>query len=164
MSELRVRSKTIEVDGNVPLEHVFDGWGAGGKNVSPALAWSGAPPETRSYAVTVYDPDAPTGSGFWHWQVFNIPASVTEFAAGVGDVKRGIAPPGAVQGRNDYGQPGYGGPCPPPGDKPHRYVFTVFALRVERIDLDASATAAMIGFQLNGNALAKTSFIAYYAR
>ena len=164
MADLRISSKTVPADGTVPMEHVFDGWGCTGKNVSPALEWSGAPAGTKSFAVTCYDPDAPTGSGWWHWQIFNVPASATRLETGAGDPKSGKAPKGSVQGRNDYGAVGWGGPCPPPGDKPHRYVFTVFALKVERIDLDASASAAAIGFNLNANALAKASFTARYGR
>lgn len=164
MADLRISSKTIQADTTVPMEHVFDGWGCTGKNVSPELEWSGAPAGTKSFAVTCFDLDAPSGSGWWHWQVFNIPASVTKLEKGAGDPKSGKAPKGCVQGRNDYGAVGFGGPCPPPGDKPHRYVFTVFALKVERIDLDSSASAAAIGFNLNANTLAKASFTAKYGR
>ncbi len=164
MAEFRISSPAFQPNGTIQAEQVFDGWGCTGKNVSPELQWSGAPAEAKSFALTVYDPDAPTGSGFWHWQIFNIPPSVTKLAAGAGDPKRGLAPAGSVHGRNDYGAIGYGGPCPPPGDKPHRYVFTVFALKVPRIDLDASATAAVVGFNLNANALARASFTATYGR
>src|SRR5512138_2302132 len=164
MADLRISSKTIQADATVPMEHVFDGWGCTGKNVSPELEWSGAPAGTKSFAVTCYDPDAPTGSGWWHWQIFNIPASVTRLEKAAGDPKSGKAPKGSVQGKNDYGAIGWGGPCPPPGDKPHRYVFTIFALKADRIDLDASASAAAIGFNLNANALAKASFTAKYGR
>ncbi len=142
----------------------FNGFGCSGENKSPALTWSGAPKGTKSFAVSVYDPDAPTGSGWWHWYVVNIPANATKLAPGAGDPKRGLAPAGSVQGRNDYGAIGYGGPCPPPGDKPHRYIFTVFALKTPKIDLDASASAAVIGFNLNANVLAKATVTAYYGR
>src|SRR6266571_4858543 len=99
---------------------VFKGFGCEGKNVSPSLAWRNAPAGTKSFAITVYDPDAPTGSGWWHWIVFDIPADVTSLPAGVGNPASGQTPKGAVQSKNDFGKPGYGGPCPPQGDKPHR--------------------------------------------
>lgn len=164
MAQFELRSSDVKANEPVPTEQVFDGWGCTGKNVSPALEWSGAPAGTRSFALTVYDPDAPTGSGFWHWQIFNIPASVTKLAKGAGDPKALLAPAGSVQGRNDYGSIGYGGPCPPPGDAPHRYVFTVFALKTERIELDATASAAVIGFNLNANVIARATFTSTYGR
>ncbi len=164
MDDFRISSTAFQPNGTIQAEQVFDGWGCTGRNVSPELQWTGAPAGTKSFALTVYDPDAPTGSGFWHWQIFNLPASVTKLVAGAGDPARGLAPAGSVHGRNDYGAVGYGGPCPPPGDKPHRYIFTVFALKVPRLDLDASASAAVIGFNLNANVLAKASVTAYYGR
>jgi Raf kinase inhibitor-like YbhB/YbcL family protein len=164
MAEFRISSPAFQPNGTIQAEQVFDGWGCTGKNVSPELQWSGAPADAKSFALTVYDPDAPTGSGFWHWQIFNIPANVTKLAAGAGDPERGLAPAGSVHGRNDYGAIGYGGPCPPPGDKAHRYVFTVFALKTPKLDLDASASAAVIGFNLNANVIAKASVTAYYGR
>lgn len=164
MAEFRISSPSFQPNGTIQAEQVFDGWGCTGRNVSPEVEWSGAPADAKSFALTVYDPDAPTGSGFWHWQIFNIPADVTQLAAGAGDPKRGLAPAGSVQGRNDYGAIGYGGPCPPPGDKPHRYIFTVFALKAPKIDLDASASAAVIGFNLNANVIARATVTAYYGR
>ena len=156
-------SPTITDGGTIGMEHVFGGFGCTGMNISPALAWSGAPAGTKSFAVTVYDPDAPTGSGWWHWTVVNIPASVTSLAAGAGSTSPAL-PKGAVEGRTDYGTPGYGGPCPPKGDKPHRYVFTVFALRVDTIDVNGEASGAMVGYNLNANKIATTSFTAMFGR
>src|SRR5262249_7338896 len=98
-------------------------FGCKGGNISPSLSWSGAPSDAKSFAITVYDPDAPTGSGFWHWVVFNIPASTTSIPLGAGDVKKKLMPKGVIQSRNDFGIDGYGGPCPPQGDKPHHYIF-----------------------------------------
>ena len=144
--------------------HVFNGFGCSGQNVSPALSWTGAPAGTKSFAVTVYDPDAPTGSGWWHWVVYNIPANVTSLAAGAGSTTPAAMPAGAVQGTTDFGSKGYGGPCPPPGDKPHRYVVTVHALKTEKIELPANATAALVGFELNANRLASATLTARYGR
>jgi Raf kinase inhibitor-like YbhB/YbcL family protein len=130
-------------------------------DLSPHLAWSGAPEGTRSYAVTCYDPDAPTGSGFWHWTVANIPSDVTGLAAGAGS-PGGDLPKGAVQGRTDYGQPGFGGAAPPPGHGPHRYIFTVFAVDTERLDVTADDSGAVFGFNLHFHTLAKASITATY--
>ena len=158
-------SPTIKPGSMLTDAQVFKGFGCEGKNVSPALKWSGAPAGTKSYAVTVYDPDAPTGSGWWHWVVYNIPATATELpeGAGAGDGK-GALPAGAVQGRTDFGSAGFGGACPPPGDKPHRYIFTVHALKTDKIDVPADASAALVGFMINANRLAKASFEAKYGR
>ncbi len=139
-------------------------FGCSGENKSPALKWSGAPKDTKSFAVTVYDPDAPTGSGFWHWMVVNIPANVTELKADAGNASGANLPPGAKQVRIDYGVAAWGGACPPPGDKPHRYIFTVYALKTDKLELPADATAAVGGFNINGNAIAKASFTAKYGR
>ena len=163
-SEFRLASPELPAGGRFEARQVFNGFGCNGGNISPALRWSGAPAGTRSFALTVYDPDAPTGSGWWHWVMFDIPPGVTALAAGAGDPSGGKAPKGAVQGRTDFGATGYGGPCPPAGDKPHRYVFTLFALKLDKLAADPAATAAMIGFTLNANALEKTSFTIYYGR
>lgn len=157
-------SPTIKPGSTLTQEQVFSGFGCTGKNVSPALKWSGAPEGTKSYAVTVYDPDAPTGSGWWHWVVYNLPASVTELGAGAGDASGANLPKGAAQGRTDFGSAAFGGACPPPGDKPHRYIFTVHALKVDKIEPPADATAALIGFLINANRLGKASFTAKYGR
>ena len=125
-------------------------------NTSPHLKWSGAPEGTKSYAVTCYDPDAPTGSGFWHWTVANIPADVTELTAG------GPMPAGAVEGRTDYGEPGFGGAAPPAGHGPHRYIFTVFAVDVEKLDVTADNSGAVFGFNLHFHTLARASITATY--
>ncbi len=162
--DFRLTSPTLKDRGTIGNEHVFNGFGCSGSNVSPELRWERAPKETKSFAVTVYDPDAPTGSGWWHWVIFNIPPSVTSLPSGAGKTDGGGAPQGAVQSMTDFGQPGYGGPCPPSGDKPHRYVFTVFALKVDQLPLKKEASGAMVGFYLNQNALRKASFMAKYGR
>lgn len=143
---------------------VYDGFGCTGGNVSPDLRWSGAPQGTKSYAVTVYDPDAPTGSGWWHWLVYNIPADVTELVLDAGSQGGELLPDGAVQGRSDFGLFAFGGACPPEGDGDHRYVFTVFALSTAVIEIPQDASAAMIGFMLNANVLAKAQLTATYGR
>ena len=157
-------SPTIKPGSMLSEAQVFKGFGCEGKNISPALKWSGAPKDTKSFAVTVYDPDAPTGSGWWHWVVFNIPASVSELPEGAGAADGKALPAGAVQGRTDFGAPGFGGACPPKGDKPHRYVFTVHALKTDKIDVPPEATAALVGFMLTANRLGKASFEARYGR
>lgn len=140
-----VRSPEIKPAGTIAQEQVFNGFGCQGGNISPALSWSGAPAGTKSYAVTVYDPDAPTGSGWWHWVVFNIPASASGLPKNAGNPQTNLLPSGSIQSRTDFGKPGYGGPCPPEGDKPHRYVITLHALKVDKLPLDADAPAAWWG-------------------
>ncbi len=125
-------------------------------NTSPHLRWSDAPEGTKSYAVTCYDPDAPTGSGFWHWTVANIPADVTELPTG------GPMPAGSVEGRTDYGETGFGGAAPPPGHGPHRYIFTVFAVDTETLDVTPDNSGAVFGFNLHFHTLAKASITATY--
>ena len=140
------------------------GFGCGGGNRSPHLAWHGAPDGTKSYALTCYDPDAPTGSGFWHWVVVNIPPDVASLAQNAGNPKAGLLPKGVDQVRTDYGAPGYGGPCPPAGDHPHRYLFALHAVAVDRLDVGAHTSAAVIGFQLHFNTLAKATLMGLYKR
>jgi Raf kinase inhibitor-like YbhB/YbcL family protein len=145
-------------------QHVFKGFGCEGENISPALAWKNAPAGTKSFAITVYDPDAPTGSGWWHWVVANIPADTASLPQGAGDATGSKLPKGAVQIRTDFGAPGYGGPCPPVGHGDHRYVFTVHALKVDKLDLPDGASPALVGFNLHFNTLAKASLTAKYGR
>ena len=157
-------SPSIKPGSTLTEAQVFKGFGCEGKNISPALKWSGAPKDTKCFALTVYDPDAPTGSGCWHWVVYNIPASATELPEGAGAADGKAMPAGAVQGRTDFGTAGFGGACPPPGDKPHRYIFTVHALKTEKIDAPADASAALVGFMINANRIGKASFEAKYGR
>lgn len=159
-----LRSKEVAAGATMGNAQVFNSFGCSGQNISPSLAWTGAPAGTKSYALTVYDPDAPTGSGWWHWVVYNIPGSAKAIAAGAGDAKKNALPAGSVQGNTDFGTPGYGGPCPPAGDKPHRYIFTLYALKVDKMDIPAGATAAFVGFNIRGNMLGKAAFTALYGR
>jgi Raf kinase inhibitor-like YbhB/YbcL family protein len=160
----KLTSPEIKAHARIPASFEFNGFGCAGENRSPALQWSGAPKGTKSFAVTVYDPDAPTGSGWWHWMVINIPADATGLAAGVGDVSGSKLPAGAVQNRIDYGVAAWGGTCPPKGDKPHHYIFTVYALKTDKLEVPADATAALTGYMIHGNAFAKASFTALYGR
>lgn len=157
-------SPDIKPNGSLGDAQLFNGFGCSGKNISPALQWHGAPAGTKSYAVTLYDPDAPTGSGWWHWVVYNIPADATGLPEGAGAADGKGLPSGSAQGRTDFGTAAFGGACPPLGDKPHRYVFTVFALKTDKIDVPADASAALIGFMVHANTLAKASFSARYGR
>jgi len=159
-----LQSPDIQADALIDSRFEFDGFGCSGENKSPALTWSGAPQGTKSFAVTVYDPDAPTGSGWWHWFVIDIPATVTELPADAGAVGDANLPQGARHVRIDYGVSGWGGVCPPEGDPPHRYVFTVHALGTDKLEIPPDATAALAGFMVNANSLGKASFTSKYGR
>ena len=143
---------SVDMADGRPLDELYAHTSVGGKNLSPHLSWSGFPAETRGFVVTCFDPDAPTGSGFWHWVAVNLPASVTELDRGVDPL-----PEGAFTVRNDYGDTGYGGAAPPPGDRPHRYVFAVHALDVDRLEVGAGATPAYVGFNLAFHTLARAT-------
>ena len=159
-----LQSAEIKPNSTIAAAQVYKGFGCDGDNVSPSLSWKNAPAGAKSFAVTVYDPDAPTGSGWWHWVIFNIPPNMTSLSLGIGNPASGQTPKGAVQSRTDFGKPGYGGPCPPKGDKPHRYIFTIYALKVAKIDADENASGALVGFMLNANKLGEASFTATYGR
>ena len=163
-SAFTLSSPQIKEGGSLANEQVFNSFGCTGDNVSPELSWSGAPKETKSFAVNVYDPDAPTGSGWWHWVLINLPASTTKLPLGAGDATKNLLPAGALQTQTDFGTPGFGGACPPQGDKPHRYIFTVYALKVESLPLDAKASGALAGYYINANTIAKASITATYGR
>ena len=152
-----VSSGDVQDGGVLPDAHVY----AEG-NTSPELSWSGAPAGTLSYAVTCFDPDAPTGSGFWHWSVFDIPADVTSLPRGAGSGRFPGLPDGAVHARNDYGTRDFGGAAPPPGDGPHRYVFTVYAVDQEKLGPDADTSPAAVGFNLRFHTLGRAQLVAEY--
>ncbi len=158
-----VTSSDISDGDTLATPHRSGIFGAGGDDVSPQLAWQGFPAQTRSFAVTVYDPDAPTASGFWHWAVFNLPLSTTELASGAGSADGGTLPPGAVTLANDAGLKQYLGAAPPPGHGPHRYFFVVHAVDVESLDIPADARPAFLGFNLFSHVLGRARIVAHYA-
>jgi Raf kinase inhibitor-like YbhB/YbcL family protein len=160
---MTLSSTDIAPDTTISNDYVYNNFGCTGKNISPALTWENAPKDTKSFAVTVYDPDAPTGSGWWHWIIYDLGAFSTGVPRGMGSGAMSI-PKYAHQATNDYGQASYGGPCPPVGSKPHRYIFTVYALKVEKLNIPAGATAAMVGFALNANTIEKAELTALYGR
>lgn len=162
---LQLRSDSFDDGDYLGAEFVLSedyGFGCGGGNRSPHLGWSGAPHGTKSFAVTCYDPDAPTGSGFWHWLVVNIPPDVSELVLGSGDGS-GI-PEGALQTRTDFGQPGWGGPCPPEGDHPHRYLFTIHAVSAETLAVETDTMPAVVGFNLHFATIESATLMGLYKR
>jgi Raf kinase inhibitor-like YbhB/YbcL family protein len=161
----QVASFTLESDDvkdGERLANAFVHGSAGGENHSPQLRWSGFPAETRGFAVTCYDPDAPTGSGFWHWVLPNLPAATKELARGAGS--GGELPAGAFHVRNDFGESAYGGAAPPPGDRVHRYVFAVHALDVEQLEATPEASCAYVGFNLTFHVLSRATLRPTYQR
>ena len=148
----------------IALKQVYNGFGCTGGNVSPALSWRNPPAGTKSFALLMHDPDAPTGSGWWHWVVWNIPANVSALPSRAGDPAAALLPAGVMQGNTDFGTPGYGGPCPPPGSGAHHYHFRLYALKVEKLDLPATATAAFVGYNVIANSVGVAELMATYAR
>jgi Raf kinase inhibitor-like YbhB/YbcL family protein len=156
-----VESDDVAQDQPMGDNQVYNSFGMTGQNISPHLRWSGFPPETKGFAVTAFDPDAPTGSGFWHWLVLDLPASVTELPAGAGDA--GAQLPGqAFSVRHDYGTKDFGGAAPPQGDPAHRYVFTVYALDTDHLGIDSDVSPAIAGFNLRYHTIARASIIPVY--
>lgn len=153
-----VTSEDVRDGEHHSIDYAFDDWGVGGGNQSPQLSWSGAPAETKSYVVTCFDPDAPTPSGFWHWCVVDLPASVTSLEHAVS-----IAPP-AFAVRNDAGTVGYAGAAPPEGDRPHRYYFVVHAVDVESLGVTPDASCAVVAFNLAFHTLARAMIVPLYSR
>ena len=153
-----------DLGGQAIKSHEFNGFGCTGKNESPQLSWSNAPKETKSFAITMYDPDAPTGSGWWHWLVFDIPANTNTIASNAGNIDLNLMPKGTIQSITDYGAKGYGGPCPPEGHGLHQYIITIHALKTDKLGLDENTNAAVVGYYLSNNTIAKSSIVAYYQR
>ncbi len=160
----KLTSPDIRPDGPIAMEQVYNGFGCSGQNVSPALKWSGAPADTKSFALLVHDPDAPTGgAGWWHWVVLNIPANAIQLRKDAGKADGSNLPFGCAQIETDFGGPGWGGPCPPAGDKPHRYNFTLYALKVDSLD-GKGASASLAGYMINANAIAKAKLTGKFGR
>ena len=165
MSKFKITSPEFKEQDALKKAHEFNGFDGEGQNQSPALQWQDAPEGTLSFAVTLYDPDAPTGSGFWHWVLYDIPSNVTQLAQGAGSTDRAELPGIGIQAQNDFGTIGFGGVCPPKGSSAHRYVFTVHALRVASLGLPASGVAnAVVRFVINQNTLATASLTGLYKR
>jgi Raf kinase inhibitor-like YbhB/YbcL family protein len=163
--QFKLTSLDVKPTTTIAEEQVFNGFGCSGKNISPALKWSGAPKGVKSFALLVHDPDAPTGgAGWWHWLVIDIPADATELKKDAGKADGSNLPKGAVQIATDFGAPGWGGPCPPAGDKPHRYNFTLHALKVEKLDVPKDAKASLVGFMVNANSIGKATLTGKYGR
>ena len=164
-SAFELSSTDIQPGKTIEQKFAFNGFGCTGNNVSPALTWKNPPAGTKSFSVMVHDPDAKTGgAGFWHWLVVDVPAATTRFAQGVGGADSKDLPAGSRQIATDFGTPGWGGPCPPAGEKAHRYNFTVYALKVDKLELPANPTASLTGFMVNMNALGKASFTGLHGR
>ena len=150
--------------GEATINEEFNGFGCTGENESPQLSWKNAPEGTKSFAVTMYDPDAPTGSGWWHWVIFDIPSDVSQLVENAGTVALNLAPANSIQSVNNYGTQGYGGPCPPEGHGWHQYIITVHALKVDSLGLDENTNPAVVGYYLWNNTIAKASIVSYYKR
>jgi Raf kinase inhibitor-like YbhB/YbcL family protein len=161
-AEFKLASTDL-ASGQFKPHYLMNDFGCTGANVSPALSWTGAPENTKSFAVALFDRDAGS-DGWWHWVVFDIPATVHELPTGSGDPSGRALPAGAVQSRNDFGTPGYGGPCPPSGEEPHRYIFTVYALDLATTGLDAKTASGRLGSHLNAHAIAKATLELRYGR
>jgi Raf kinase inhibitor-like YbhB/YbcL family protein len=157
-------SPDVPTNGTVPTKQIYNRYGCKGENMSPRLVWHDPPSGTRSFAVTMFDPDAPGKLGWWHWIIVNIPASVTELPVNAGNPAAHLAPAGSIQSTNSFGEAGYGGPCPPTGARPHRYVFTVYALGAETLPFDRTARGLKVGSYLEKNALGSASFVATFGR
>ncbi len=161
---LEISSPAIGKDKIIPDKYTANSFGCNGQNISIPLVWKNVPKDAKSLALTMYDPDAPTGSGFWHWLIVNIPVATTSLPENAGVAENKNLPAGSVQARNDAGTATYFGPCPPKGDKKHRYIFTIFAVKTDKLNIDANTSGAVVGFMLHFNTLAKASVTYRYGR
>jgi Raf kinase inhibitor-like YbhB/YbcL family protein len=163
-SAFEISSSSFPADGTFPPKYIANIIGCTGQNVSPEVKWSNPPVGTKSFAVTMYDPDAPTGSGFWHWMAVNIPPDVTELKEGQAS-EGGKMPAGTIQARDDAGLSHYVGPCPPKGDAPHHYIITVYAVKVPKLEgIDSTSSGALVGFSLHYATVGKASMTYTYGR
>lgn len=152
--------KSDTISGQLGMKQVFNGFGCKGENISPKLTWENPPKGTKSFAITMYDPDAPTGSGWWHWLVFDIPKDKNELNEGFGNkVSKDI-----IQSVTNYGKVGFGGACPPVGDKAHKYELTIYALDIESLGLSKETNPAIVGYYINNHTIEKSTITAYYKR
>lgn len=156
--------KSNELGGQFESAQLFNSFGCSGENKSPQLYWVNPPKETKSFAITMYDENAPTGSGWWHWIIFDIDKHINELKTNAGNIKESIAPKNSIQSITDFGFNGYGGACPPNGDEAHKYIITVYALKTEKLGLPSTANPALVGFYLNQNTIEKASLIIYAKR
>ena len=154
--------KSNDIQGQLTLAQEYNGFGCSGSNLSPEVSWDNAPKGTKSFALTMYDKDAPTGSGWWHWLVVNIPASSKQIVSNASS--KNLLPKGAVETMTDYGTASFGGACPPKGDKAHTYTFTLHALDVDKLDLNAKSDSALVGYMINSHTIEKASIVSYYSR
>jgi Raf kinase inhibitor-like YbhB/YbcL family protein len=156
--------KSKDLQGQFTEAYLANVFGCQGENTSPELQWSNPPVGTQSYAITMFDADAPTGSGWWHWVVFDIPALTTALPRNAGKLTEHLLPAGSVQSLTDFGVAGYGGPCPPAGDKPHGYIITLYALNTAKLGQQQTATPALVAFLLRTHVIAKASLLVYSKR
>jgi len=163
-SRMVLLSKDFKNHGTIKNEQVFSSFGCSGKNISPELHWKGVPKGTKSLALTAYDPDAPTGSGWWHWVLIDLPANTTHLAKNAGTFDGGALPKGSFQAVTDFGKKGYGGPCPPVGDRPHHYIFTLYALKAPKLDVPEKASPALIGYFIHQTMIKKATLVGLYGR
>ncbi|MGJ8681487.1 YbhB/YbcL family Raf kinase inhibitor-like protein [Paraglaciecola sp.] len=163
-SSLTLSSHDIAQGQYMDKKHEFNGFGCTGGDLSPHLKWSNAPEGTKSFAITAYDPDAPTGSGWWHWQIVNIPKNISELSTGAGSAETSNAPKESTHISNDYGIRGFGGACPPAGHGVHHYRFTIHALSVEKLELPEDASGALAGYMINANTIESSTIEALYKR
>ena len=154
--------KSYDLKGQLSINQVLNGFGCKGNNISPQLSWENIPKGTKSFAITMYDKNAPTGSGWWHWIVFNIDKKTNYISQDACALKK--LPAGTIQSKTDFGGYKFGGACPPEGDKAHAYITTVYALDVEDLKLDKEASPALVGYMLNVHTIEKSSLITYYKR
>ncbi|CAG4886456.1 YbhB/YbcL family Raf kinase inhibitor-like protein [Paraburkholderia gardini] len=164
MADFRLWSDEFPANGFMHKAQEFNdkSFGVDGENISPALQWDAPPADTQSFALTVYDPDAPTGSGFWHWVIVNLPPEARSLPRNAGKADGSLLPQGALQVRNDYGTPGFGGAAPPRGDKPHRYIFRLHALKVAHLPINAEVTNAVARFMTHLNEIDSTTYTGLY--